>query len=326
MSRLLSIVFGLSFLLQLGSAVAQVTPSLQAGVVRISAQGWVPKKGSGFIVRLEPRRAYILTAAHVVKGDPQPRIEFLTRRGKLFKARVLTQEEGDSGLALLLVDEEIPAGLTALSLTPSRSFALGTVFDVIGIPIDVGNWTQIRGSVASFHGRQIIFQAAVGAGISGGPLLREGKVIGMVTQTGIFGRAVPAASLGIFLENSGVLPLLDGDGRNEDESDRPEREELVIISDSYNALGAEVYIDDKKVGTMGHYGALGIGLYVTTSPGNHSISVQKDGYVPFEVDVTLEPGESRWIKDVKLVERPSMVLPTEEEIFKGVMKWFMKTK
>ena len=53
---------------------SQDVEQLQAGVVKITAKssGGTPKLGTGFIVRLDKDAAYIVTAAHVVAGDPQP--------------------------------------------------------------------------------------------------------------------------------------------------------------------------------------------------------------------------------------------------------------
>lgn len=58
------------------------TESLRKGVVRITAAppGQSQKIGTGFIVRLEKDLAYIVTAAHVVSGDAQPRVQFFHKK------------------------------------------------------------------------------------------------------------------------------------------------------------------------------------------------------------------------------------------------------
>ena len=97
---------------------AQDIARLQSGVVKITAkppQG-TTNVGTGFIVRLESNAAYIVTAAHVVAGDPNPKVEFFTKQHVQFPAEVLPGAEGDDdvgGLALLLVKgkENLPSGI-----------------------------------------------------------------------------------------------------------------------------------------------------------------------------------------------------------------------
>ena len=61
-----------------GVGMTQSIQDLQKGVVKITAHagGQQPRVGAGFIVRLEPEVAYIVTAAHVVEGDARPRVTF----------------------------------------------------------------------------------------------------------------------------------------------------------------------------------------------------------------------------------------------------------
>ena len=84
---------------------AQDIETLRAGVVKISSLSEGKRKtGTGFIVKLEPSIAYIVTAAHVVEGDPAPQVEFFTRQNVSVKAEVRKIEGGDpQGLALLVV-------------------------------------------------------------------------------------------------------------------------------------------------------------------------------------------------------------------------------
>src|ERR1700736_5196541 len=46
----------------------------QSGVAQVSAKDKSP--GSGFIVAVRSGRAYIVTCAHVVEGDPKPSVTF----------------------------------------------------------------------------------------------------------------------------------------------------------------------------------------------------------------------------------------------------------
>ena len=57
------------------ASYAQDIDTLRAGVVKISSLSEGKRKtGTGFIVKLEPSIAYIITAAHVVEGDPAPQV------------------------------------------------------------------------------------------------------------------------------------------------------------------------------------------------------------------------------------------------------------
>ena len=91
-----------------------------------------------------------------------------------------------------------------MTLARSSRVNKGDDIDVIGIPREIGNWGLIRGNIVSYRGREIFFSAEVDEGNSGGPIVRSGEVIGLVTETGGYGRAVPVESLRLFVERSGV--------------------------------------------------------------------------------------------------------------------------
>ena len=60
---------------------AQDIAQVKKGVVKITAQVEGKSKiGSGIIVKLEEDHAYILTASHVIEGDPQPANVTFSRR------------------------------------------------------------------------------------------------------------------------------------------------------------------------------------------------------------------------------------------------------
>ena len=185
--------------------------SLESGVVKVSAKGEGTRKtGTGFIVRLSEDSVYIMTAAHVVEGDSQPEIEFFTRRNVAVTARIVEQEGGEErGLALLVVSgrTNLPAGLEVPPLAPSLDVKGGDSVTAIGFPRMAGPWALIRGSIVSRQGRDIIFDGAIDEGNSGGPLIKDGQVVGLITGlSGRFGRATPAAIVRLFIEGSGVEP------------------------------------------------------------------------------------------------------------------------
>lgn len=184
---------------------------LQAGVVKVSAkppQGTI-NIGTGFIVRMEKDAAYIVTAAHVVAGDTHPRVEFFTKRNLPVTAEVLGLEGDDEvrGLALLVVrgPENLPTGLTVLSLATTARYSGGEDIIVIGFPRSAGPWAVIKGNVSSRQGRDVYFTPAVDSGHSGGPIIQSGKAVGLVGGTEqLVGRGVTARSVRDFVEGFGI--------------------------------------------------------------------------------------------------------------------------
>lgn len=184
---------------------------LQTGVVKIIAKssGGSSKVGTGFIVRLEMGAAYIVTAAHVISGDPQPKVEFFTRRNLPIATEVLGLEGDDDvrGLALLLVrgSEKLPTGLKALHLAERIRFSGGEDILMIGFPRNAGPWAFVKGNISSRQGRDLYFSPAVDSGHSGGPILQNGKVVGVVAVAGqSSGRGLIARSVHDYVEGFGV--------------------------------------------------------------------------------------------------------------------------
>lgn len=190
---------------------AQDIAQLQSGVVKITAkppQG-TANIGTGFIVRLETNVAYIVTAAHVVAGDPQPKVEFFTKRNLPVMAEVLGLEGDDElrGLALLVVrgSENLPTGLKALSLAGAAHLSGGEDIIVIGFPRNAGPWALVKGNISSRQGRDVYFSPSVDSGHSGGPVFQGDKVVAVVgagSQT--VGRGITVRSVQDYMEGFGV--------------------------------------------------------------------------------------------------------------------------
>ena len=211
-------VLGASFILFIGLALegpgaAQDITRLQTGVVKITAKPpeGTANVGTGFIVRVEKEAVYIVTAAHVVVGDQQPRVEFFTKRNLPIPAEVLGLEGGDEvrGLALLVVRgaPNLPTGLTALSLAGTARLTGGEDIVVIGFPRNAGPWAIVKGNISSRQGRDLFFSPSVESGHSGGPIFQSGKVVGVVgagSQT--VGRGVTVGSVEDYLDGFGVIP------------------------------------------------------------------------------------------------------------------------
>jgi hypothetical protein len=184
---------------------------LKSAVVKITAKpsGGSSKVGTGFIVRLDEDVAYVVTAAHVVAGDPQPKVEFFMKRNLPVLSEVLGLEGDDEmrGLALLVVrgPENLPKGLSALPLSETLRFVGGEDIMVIGFPGNAGPWAVVKGNISSRQGRDLYFSPSVDSGHSGGPIIQKGKVVGLVTVAGqSSGRGVIAQSIHDYVEGYGI--------------------------------------------------------------------------------------------------------------------------
>jgi hypothetical protein len=184
----------------------------EAGVVRIVAVADGKRKvGTGFVVKLEPELAYIVTAAHVVEGAQQTTVEFYTKQHSPVRAEVPRIEGGNPrGFALLVVrgEKSLPTGVSALPLASSSTLKPRDQVEVIGFPEGGGGWAVVSAQVSSREGAEWILTGAIDEGSSGGPALKDAVVVGMVmSATAKFGRANPASQLRETLEGWGVVGL-----------------------------------------------------------------------------------------------------------------------
>ena len=187
---------------------AQDIGQVKKGVVKITAQvGGKNTIGSGIIVKLEGDHVYIVTASHVIEGDPQPNVMFFSAPHRPFRARVLGLEGGNpAGLAALLIEGKLPPDLQALNLDQTTSIGGGEAITLIGFPQPEGSlWTVTTGTLSGRRGSALSFAGVADEGNSGGPVLFQGKVVGIVTQVGAkFNSAAPAMLARFALEGWGV--------------------------------------------------------------------------------------------------------------------------
>jgi hypothetical protein len=163
---------------------AQNVSEFKSGVVRI-VNNRNADIGTGFIIRIDGMQAYIVTAAHVVRGDQHPSIYLFNQQHDALQADVLDMEEDDAkglGLLRLKIPSRLTTGITALRLGPSSQIDGGEDVKVIGFPDGTEFWTVGSGSVARIHGRNLVFSGAIRGGNSGGPVISNRAVIGMVTD------------------------------------------------------------------------------------------------------------------------------------------------
>lgn len=187
---------------------AQNIGEIKKGVVKLRAtvDGKV-RVGAGVIVKLDKGAAYLVTASHVIEGDPHPQVMFFSEPHRPLKAQVLGLEGGDPrGLAALRVEGPLPDDLQALALDQLTKIDGGETVMLIGFPLAEGNdWTVTPGTMSGRKGSALSFAGIADEGNSGGPVLFQGKVVGIVTQVGQkFNFAAPAMTARFAIEGWGV--------------------------------------------------------------------------------------------------------------------------
>lgn len=183
---------------------------MKSGVVRITskAEGQQPRVGTGFVVRVDGEAAYIVTAAHVVEGDSRPRVTFYSEPQQVYTAQVIgIESDRGKGVAVIRASPPLPRGVVALSLSSGVTVSGGEEVSFIGFPRTLPPWTVSIGSLSGWKGPDLAFQALVEEGHSGGPLIWNGEVIGVVNETRErFGYAVPASILVVALTGWRIEP------------------------------------------------------------------------------------------------------------------------
>jgi len=207
-------MFALLFVLPISQGPlthSHAAPSIQDlkhGVVKItSTLGGKQRIGTGIIVRVEPDAASIVTASHVIEGDQYPKVSFFSKPNRPLTAKAIGLEGGDErGLGALLVEGILPPDLMALPFNPSLRVSGGEHVTLIGFPGVAGtSWAVTSGTIAGSSGRDLSFTAPADEGNSGGPLLMNGQVIGIITKVGSpFAHATPALIAKFALESWGV--------------------------------------------------------------------------------------------------------------------------
>jgi TolB protein len=188
--------------------LAQEIETLQKGVVMIRATSSAqsPRTGTGFIVRRGADVVYIITASHVVEGAKDIEVEFFTQRNRRMPAKVLQKDwEDPQGLAALAVQGNIPSDIVVLKMNRGGLLRAGDPVTMIGFPDAGGPWAVTKGEVVGRKAKSIVFSGAIEEGNSGGPLIHEGQVIGVVTGTHQkFAYAAPTVIAQYVLESWGV--------------------------------------------------------------------------------------------------------------------------
>lgn len=188
--------------------------NLKVGVVKITSTfGGISRLGTGAIIKIEENSVYIITAAHVVEGDPNPLITFYTRPHHSYSSRIIGLEgDNPKGLAVMIVEDKITLELKELRVDQTSPISGGEKGILIGFPRIAGTpWMVTTVTLGGRHGGDLAFSGAADEGNSGGPIIVDGKVVGIITHMADqFGFATPAVSVIYALEGWGILPKFLG--------------------------------------------------------------------------------------------------------------------
>ncbi len=206
-----SVLIFVGLLVLPAATFAQDLEVTKAGVVKITTT--IGQTGTGFIVRVEQDMVYIITAAHVIAGDNQPKVEFFTKRNVRVTGDVLPGAEVNDdirGLALVVVREKanIPAGVMALAFGTSEDLVSGgEEAVVIGHPGGGGNWAVLKRNISNRVGRDLSLDPGVVSRFSGGPIMVKSNVVGiMMSNQDGFAKGITHKSVLNYIEGYGVVP------------------------------------------------------------------------------------------------------------------------
>lgn len=164
---------------------AQDLDKAVSAVVKISGtKDGTPVRGSGFVVGLDHDKAAIVTASHVIEGVQQLEVTFGVDSTQSFPAgRVLGMETGNPrGLAVFQVSGALPAGVITLTFETEAQLQRGEDIYLLGYPYMAMKPLALRMTFSSPDGNFLQLSPAAGDGGSGAPVLRQGKVLGVVVD------------------------------------------------------------------------------------------------------------------------------------------------
>ena len=156
--------------------------------------------GSGFVVSINSKDVFVVTACHVISGDKMQSVEFDCGISAVPVDRKRTCDDFGtahdySGIGLLIVERtaEIDNAISSNSIEVLRAASPRAVFDststfrAVGQPSEK-SWSVVPTTIA--NGGQIgdtlylSRSTGIGAGFSGGPIILSDSVVGMVQNDG----------------------------------------------------------------------------------------------------------------------------------------------
>ncbi|WP_447969490.1 SUMF1/EgtB/PvdO family nonheme iron enzyme [Nitrospira sp. M1] len=265
-------VMGLLFVVPgMGEVLADDLNGLKDGVVKItSTLEGRSRVGSGIIVKTDGKVAYIVTVSHVIEGDPAPQISFHGKPNRKFPGEIIgLDSRNPKGLAVLMVQAPaLPTGVQPLLFDQAIGSHAGEDVTLIGFPrLPPVPWAVTRGVVTGQVGQDLILSGKASEGNSGGPVIQDDRVIGVVTEvTDGYVYAVPVViakvalrGWGISLEEGSGMPLAklpkeepSSDIATESSTRRiePEKDVILNLPPGESVTDVPGTIDGKDGGSM----------------------------------------------------------------------------
>jgi tetratricopeptide (TPR) repeat protein len=220
-----------TFLASGSSAKSQDIQTIKGGVVRIHNSN-LKAQGTGFIVHINSTQSqiYIVTSSHVVADVERPDI-YLPNKNEPLKGQVLHREEDElRGLAFLTVlgDSKLFAGTHSFELGVSANIVGGESGQVFGFPGGTTIPSVTPANIVRVEGRNLVFTGNMNPGNSGGPLVINGKVIGMVTDVASFSYAIPSDNILLYIK--GVEPNVAKEILAKKTKPRPDKV-IILVAD-----------------------------------------------------------------------------------------------
>jgi hypothetical protein len=136
-------------------------------------------EGTGFVVDLHNQTAHIVTSSQLIEGGEIFDVSFASASQSLSLAEVEVVDPA-SGLAIL--GAPFPAGVTALRLELNDRPEQGDALSLWGFPPEATAPRAIQGTLHGSVGTRLLIDKMIPEGFSGGPVLKAGKVVGVVTE------------------------------------------------------------------------------------------------------------------------------------------------
>lgn len=198
------------------SGIADSVDKLYDAVVVVGSfkEEKLTSSGTGFVYKVDGKKAYIITNAHVVSGGNKVKVQFTD--GNTYDVELVSQDEY-ADIAVLSIDKD--KTLLVAALGSSEDARLGDTLFTIGAPLDSEySWTVTRGilsgkdrlvevgtgnsNVANWVMSVLQTDAAINSGNSGGPIANSnGEVIG-VTNMKLVSSGVEGIGFAIPIEDA----------------------------------------------------------------------------------------------------------------------------
>jgi hypothetical protein len=145
------------------------------------------ERGTGIVIDVQKEHATILTASHVVEGGSPFSVVFAgaPERGafEVSTKDVIGLKAGQKdGLAVFRVRGDIPPAVRCAVFRTGDPPDKGTPLVYWGFPNQADTLRAVTGAVGGRSGDLLLMDRSIGQGGSGGPLLADREIVGIVTS------------------------------------------------------------------------------------------------------------------------------------------------